>query len=133
MSRNILKYTLTLAGTLLTGLGILGIFLPVLPTTPFLLLAAFCFGKSSQKFQKWLFDNRWLGSYIRNYRGKSGVPLRTKIISIAFLWITIGYSALFVIDVLYGKIILIVIAVAVTIHLISLKAHRHSAEASADS
>jgi uncharacterized membrane protein YbaN (DUF454 family) len=119
--------------TQITSVGILGIFLPVLPTTPFLLLAAICYGKSSQRFHNWLFNNRWLGSYIKNYRKKTGVSLRTKIISIVFMWITIGYSALYVIDVMYGKIILILIATGVTIHIISLRGQKHSKRSNTNS
>ncbi len=125
---NIFKYALIIVGTFFAGLGILGIFLPVLPTTPFLLLAAACYGKSSQRFHHWLFNNRWLGSYIKNYRKKTGTSLRTKIISITFLWITIGYSAFYVIDVMYGKIILVLIVAGVTIHIISLRMQKHSKE-----
>ncbi len=133
LSNIIFKYSLITAGTLFIGLGILGIFLPVLPTTPFLLLAAVCYGKSSQRFHHWLINNRWLGSYIKNYHEKTGISLRTKILSIAFLWIMISYSAFYVIDVVYGKIILILIATGVTIHIISLKAQKHSMESNKDS
>jgi uncharacterized membrane protein YbaN (DUF454 family) len=133
LSNNILKYALIIAGTFFTGLGILGIILPVLPTTPFLLLAAVCYEKSSQRFHHWLFNNRWLGVYIKNYHEKTGVSLKTKIISIVFIWITIGYSAFYVIDVMYGKIILILIAVGVTIHIISLRMQKHSKESNTDS
>ncbi len=121
LSSKILKYALIIAGTFFTILGILGIILPVLPTTPFLLLAAYCYGKSSPRFYSWLFNNKWLGIYIKNFRDKTGLSLRTKITSIAFLWITISFSAFYVLDVMYGKIILILIAVGVTIYLISLK------------
>ncbi len=106
------------------GLGILGIFLPLLPTTPFLLLAAACYIRSSEKFYRWLITNRWFGRYIRNYREGTGVPLSTKVIAISLLWITIGYSAFFVVDILVVRILLILIAVGVTTHLVLMKTYR---------
>lgn len=112
------------AGTICVGLGALGIFLPLLPTTPFLLLAAACYIRSSEKFYRWLIANRWFGSYIRNYREGRGVPRSTKVIAIGLLWITIGYSALFVVGSLFFRAILILIAVGVTTHLVLLKTYR---------
>ncbi|UCH62722.1 MAG: YbaN family protein [Fidelibacterota bacterium] len=102
----------------------LGIFLPLLPTTPFLLLAAACYIRSSDKFYHWLIANRWFGRYIRNYREGRGVPLSTKVIAIGLLWITIGYSVFFMVDILALRILLILIAVGVTTHLVLLKTYR---------
>lgn len=113
-----LRLLLIIIGTVLTGLGILGIFLPVLPTTPFMLLAAICYGRSSQRLYTWLLYNRWFGKYIRNYIQKKGIPLRVKVITIAILWVTIGTSAVFAVDSLILRVILAVIAIVVTIHLL---------------
>ncbi len=113
------KWLLIAAGTVCVSLGIIGIFLPVLPTTPFLLLAAACYAASSDKFYRWLIGNRWFGSYIRNYREGKGISIKVKVISVASLWITIGYSAGFIIHALMLKLVLIFIAVAVTIHILS--------------
>ena len=68
-------------GTFFVGLGIIGIFLPLLPTTPFLLLAAACYARSSKRFYNWLLNNKWFGNYIKNYRERKGIPLQIKIIS----------------------------------------------------
>ena len=65
-------------GFLFVGLGLIGIFLPILPTTPFLLLASFFFARSSPRFDHWLQNTPWLGDYVRHYKQKSGVTLRTK-------------------------------------------------------
>jgi hypothetical protein len=81
---NLSKGVLIIAGTSFAGLGILGIFLPLLPTTPFLLLAAACYARSSERFYNWLLNNRWFGHYIRNYLEGKGVPLRVKVLSICF-------------------------------------------------
>ena len=117
----LVRVTLILAGTFFLGLGIIGIFLPILPTTPFLLLAAACYARSSKRFYSWLLNNKWFGNYIKNYREGKGVPLKVKILSISFLWITIVFSAFFVVTILFVRIILILIAVAVTIHILSIR------------
>jgi len=115
------RYLLIIIGTFFLGLGIIGIFLPLLPTTPFLLLAAACYTRSSKRLYDWLLTNRWLGNYIRNYRERKEVPFKIKILSISFLWIAIGYSAIFVVHILIGRIILILIATGVTIHILCIQ------------
>jgi hypothetical protein len=124
MMKRIAKTLLIACGTLCVGLALLGLLLPVLPTTPFLLLAAFCYARSSRRFYDWLVTNRWFGDYIRNYREGRGISLRQKVISISLLWLTIGYAAGFVIPPLWGKISLGVIAAAVTVHLLTVKTCR---------
>jgi uncharacterized protein len=104
-------------GTILIGISIIGIFIPVLPTTPFLLLAAALYAKSSKRFYSWLINNRILGKYIKNYREGKRIPLKVKIIAISILWITIGYSAIFAIDILWIRILLVTIAIGVTVHI----------------
>lgn len=115
------RILLTSVGTLFVGIGILGIFLPILPTTPFLLLAAACFARSSQRFYDWLLNNRWFGNYIRNYREGKGLPLKQKVIIIILLWVVIGFSAALAVHVLWVKIVLILIAIGVSIHILSLR------------
>jgi uncharacterized protein len=115
---------LTAAGMISVGLGVVGIFLPLLPTTPFLLLAAACFFRSSRRFYGWLTGHHRLGTYIRNYREGRGVPLRVKVVSIALLWITIGISAIFVVNLLAVRILLVLIAAGVTVHLLSVRTLR---------
>ena len=94
--------------------------MPILPTTPFLLLAAACYARSSRRFYNWLMSNRFFGEYIKNYVERRGVPLRVKVSSLALLWITIGCSAAFATDTLWLRILLAVIAVGVTVHILSL-------------
>lgn len=113
------RVLLVVAGTFFVGLGALGIFLPLLPTTPFLLLAAACYARGSDTFYNWLLNNRWFGQYIKNWREGRGIPLKTKMISILLLVLTIGYSVIFVIHIFMVKIILIVIAIGVGFHIIS--------------
>lgn len=114
------RWLLIAAGTFSVFLGLLGIILPLLPTTPFLLLAAASYAKSSEKFYHWLINNRFFGSYIKNYRDGKGIPLRVKITAISFLWTTILITAVFFIPVIAVKILLIVIAVGVTVHIVKI-------------
>ena len=115
---------LIVIGSLCVGLGVLGIFLPLLPTTPFLLLAAACYIRSSERLYQWLISNRLVGGYIQNYREGRGVPLSTKVIGIGLLWLTIGYSAFYVLDNLIIRIVLMLIAMGVTTHLVLMKTYR---------
>ncbi len=119
--RNWTRPLLIIAGTLLVGLGIIGILMPVLPTTPFLLLAAACYARSSQRFYYWLLNNKWFGNYIKNYIQRKGVPLKVKILAITWLWITIGFSVVFAVEVFLVRLILIVIAIGVSIHILCLR------------
>ena len=119
--RNWTRPLLIITGTLLVGLGIIGILVPVLPTTPFLLLAAACYARSSQRFYHWLLNNKWFGNYIKNYIQRKGVPLKVKILAITWLWITIGFSVVFAVEVFLVRLILILIAVGVSIHIFSVR------------
>lgn len=116
----VVRMLLKIAGTVFLVIGGVGIVLPLLPTTPFLLLAAVCYARSSERWYNWLLHNRWFGSYVRNWREGKGIPMRTKILSVVFLTITIGYSAAFVVPFVIGKIVLILIAVCVSVHIFSL-------------
>jgi len=115
------KILLIIAGSLSVALGVIGIFLPILPTTPFLLLAAACYAKSSEKMYNRLLNNKYLGKYIRNYREQKGIPKKTKIIAISFLWISILLSAFTATELLWLRLLLITIAIAVTAHILKLK------------
>ena len=121
ITSNLLRWVLIIIGSFFTGLAILGIFLPLLPTIPFLLLAAACYIRSSERFYDWLINNKWLGNYIKNYLEGKGVPLKVKVLSISFLWITVGYSVVFVVNIFPIRVILILIAIGVTIHLLSIR------------
>jgi endoglucanase len=112
-----IKPLLLSVGVLSLGFGILGIFLPLLPTTPFLLLSAFCFMRSSQKFYSWLINHKYLGTYIINFQIHKSIPLRVKIVSISILWITILTTAFFFVPLLSVKILLLAIAIAVSFHI----------------
>ncbi len=114
------KKIFLIIGILAILLGSLGIFLPVLPTTPFLLLGAYCFSKSSEKFHKALLENKIFGQYIKDYQEKKGISLKNKIIAILTLLISISFS-FFKISSPHLKIFLIVVLVAVSYHILKLK------------
>ena len=124
MKQKWLRVVLIATGSLFTGLGILGIFLPVLPTTPFLLLAAACYARSSQKFYDWLLNNRYFGNYIKNYRERKSVPLTVKMLIVALLWVTIGFSVIFAVETIFIRVLLILMAIGVSIHVFSLRTLR---------
>lgn len=121
ISNRLIRWVLIIAGTFFVGLGVLGIVLPLLPTTPFFLLAAVCYAKSSKRFYTWLLNNKWFGNYVKNYQEKKGVPLKVKILSISLLWITILFSVVFIVHILLFRIILILIAIGVSIHILSIR------------
>lgn len=87
-----MKILLNVIGCVAVLLAILGIFLPLLPTTPFLLLASACFMRSSERLHRWLLGNPLFGEYLRNIEGKKGMPLRAKIITLVLLWASLGFS-----------------------------------------
>lgn len=111
-------------GTLSTAIGIIGIFIPILPTTPFLILAAILYSKSSERFLNWLYTNRICGSYLKNYRDGKGLPLKQKILMVLLLWLTIAVSVIFFVETLWVRLLLLVIAMGVTIHLILIKTYK---------
>lgn len=112
------KYLLTSLGLLSLSLGIIGMFLPILPTTPFLLLSAWLFSKSSQRLNHFILNNRVFGNYIRNYRSGQGIPKRTKFFSMILLWAAIMYSNLVPLsNNHYLQTLLTFIAIWVTVHI----------------
>ena len=123
MSDRLKRQLLIAIGTICVALGVVGIFVPILPTTPFLLLAAACYIRSSQRFYHWLMNNRWFGTYIRNYIEGRGIPLKVKLFTIALLWAAIGMSIWLVAN-LVVTIVLLVIAAAVTLHIILIRAKK---------
>ncbi len=119
--QGILRWFLLVVGLLAVGLGIVGIVVPLLPTTPFLLLAAACFMRSSDRLYQRLIHHRWLGGYIRNYREHHAMTLQAKASALILLWGAIGYSALVVANTWWLRFLLGAVATGVTVHLLRLK------------
>ncbi len=112
------RLLLLAAGWTLVALGAAGVVLPGLPTTPFLLLAAFCFVRTSPRLYRKLRRNRYLGYYLQNYRTGRGVPGVLKVQTLAFLWLTLGCSAFFLRGNPYVLLLLGAVGVGVTVHLL---------------
>lgn len=108
-------------GSLLVGIGVLGMILPLLPTTIFLLGAAGCFAKASPGAYRWLTTNRLFGNHLRNYREHKGATRTSKFFSIATLWVGLAVSAFIIGPVWWIDLALAAVAVGVTWHLLSLK------------
>lgn len=120
----IYRYVYLISGFLSVGIGVLGIFLPVLPTTIFLILASACFMKSSPRANEWLKNNRVLGPYLRNYQDKTGLTITTKVLNITVLWFSIILSGFFLTNEFYIRLLLLAIAIGVSIHLLMIKTKR---------
>ena len=116
----VVKTLFVVLGALSLLLGLVGIFVPLLPTTPFLLLAAALWVRSSPKLYAWLLAHRRLGPYIRNFRENRAIPLRAKILSVTLLWATLLYCIFFVVNAWWwAQLALLAVAVGVTWHILS--------------
>jgi uncharacterized protein len=107
-------------GAVSVVLGVIGIFVPLWPTTCFLLLAGWCFARSSKRAERWLHENRFFGRYLKDYREYGIISRRVRLTSVATLWLFIGASAYFFMGRLWVVALLLVVASAVTAHLYSL-------------
>jgi uncharacterized protein len=116
-----LRGILFIFGSLFLFLGIIGIIIPLLPTTPFLLLSAACYLRSSKRIYHWLLNHKWLGIIIKNYYEEKGLPLKFKVFTIILLWVTITISIVFFVSLYWIKILLLIIAVLVSTHILTIK------------
>ena len=114
-----IRLLLLTVGWLSVGLGVLGIFLPVLPTTPLLLLAAACFMRSSQRFYRWLTHHRHLGPWVRDYLNGQGIPRRAKAYAIGLMWLSILFSA-YLVPVPWVRVLLLISASLVSLYILRL-------------
>jgi len=116
------KIVLLSLGIVSLALGFIGVFVPLLPTTPFALLSAYLFARSSPKLHDWLLNNRVFGKYIRDYNNEKSIPLKIKIVSVSMLWSTILFSVFYLLkDRWYLQLLLVAIALGVSFHILSLK------------
>jgi uncharacterized membrane protein YbaN (DUF454 family) len=122
-----MKIVLTTLGVLSLALGILGAFLPLLPATPFVLLAAYLFARSSPKLNAWILNHKIFGKIIYDYRVEKAITLHAKVISITMLWVSILSSVILALNgKLWLQILLICIAIGVTIHIVRFKTKQRS-------
>lgn len=99
-------------------LGVVGAILPILPTTPFVLLAAFLFSKGSPKLYQWLISHRLFGPPIRDWQAGLGISLKAKIMAIIMMWVSILYSANYHVPIIWVKVLLVIVAIGVSMFLI---------------
>ena len=111
-----MKTALIIIGCIALALGVLGLFLPLLPTTPFLLLASACFARGSDRMHRWLLNHGVFGAYLRSFEEGKGIPLRAKIVAISVLWVSMCVS-IAIVNHLALRILLVAIGLGVTIYL----------------
>ena len=114
------RLMLIAAGLICVGLGALGILLPGLPTTPFLLLAAYCFARSSEHFHNWLLNHRWFGSYVRNFESGRGMTRPAKATTLLVMWLSFGVTIVLFVPVVWGQASMFLLAVAVSVYIMRL-------------
>lgn len=116
----LLRWVLLMAGFVAVALGVVGIFMPVLPTVPFLLLALACFARSSERFYIWLLGHAHFGPMVRPYLNDRGMPRASKVKAILLLWASIAISVLFLVVIPWVQGLLLIIALSVTLYLLRL-------------
>jgi uncharacterized membrane protein YbaN (DUF454 family) len=121
MTSRLMRGLLIVCGTICVGLGILGIFLPLMPTTVFLLLAAACYARSSERFHRRLVEHPWLGSYIRQ---RDGMTARQKAVTLVVLWVSLGATMYWTAHATWLRLLLVVIGAGVTLHVARLPSFR---------
>ena len=119
INNRFLRNAILATGFCATGLAIIGIFLPLVPTVPLLLLAAACFARSSERFHDWLLNHRNLGPMIHGYLSGQDIPLRAKITAIGLIWLAIPISV-YIVHPFWLKSLLVIIGCSVTVYLLSL-------------
>ena len=115
------RYLYVVLGTLSLGLALVGIVLPLVPTTPLLLLAAACYARGSRRFHDWLLSNRLFGRYLRDYREGRAMTRPAKATVLLLLWLVIGMSAVFAVQAWWVRALLLLVAVSVSVHVVALR------------
>lgn len=120
VNNKILRWVLISCGWISLVSGVVGIFLPIVPTVPFLLLAVACFSRSSERFHSWLVGHAHLGPLIRDYLQGAGIPLRAKVSAIGMVWVSFPASALLFAQAFWLKALLLTTAAGITLYLLAL-------------
>lgn len=121
MLKKFVKSLFLIIGISSLVLGFIGIFLPVLPTTPFILLSAYCFAKSSERFHRYIMQHKLFGKMVSDFYEKKIIPVKTKIIALTLMWTTLSLSVIFFMPYIWVKLVVIGIGVAVTVYLLSFR------------
>ncbi len=120
VSEKVKRILFNVLGTIFLGIGCIGIILPILPTTPFLLLAAACYVRGSERMHRWMLGNRVFGAFIRNYLEGKGITPRQKGFSLAFLWVMMTFTISYLIENSIIRLVLLTIALTVSVHILKL-------------
>src|SRR5690554_2230063 len=115
-----IKALYNIAGTIALILAIAGIFLPLLPTTPFLLLASACYLRGSERLHRWLLTHHMIGPYLANIQSGRGIPMRAKILALVFLWVSLAVSA-WLIPIFWVRLLLLVPGIGTSVYLLRMK------------
>lgn len=118
--KHAIRYLLLGLGWLFLGLGVIGLFVPVLPTAPFVLIAAACFMRSSERLHAWLVSHPQLGCHIEDYLAGRGLRRRTKVLALTMLWVSVLASAILFVPLLMVDVLLIGVAAGVSAYLLRL-------------
>lgn len=114
------RWLLIAVGLLLVAVGVVGAFVPLLPTTCFLLGAAVCFGRSSPRLYRWLHENRWFGRYLTEYRAHGRIPETVRWWTVTVLWGTLAITGIWAVSGVGVRLLLAAVGAGVTAHLFSL-------------
>lgn len=117
LANPLIRRTVFIFGWFSLVMGVIGIFLPLLPTTPFILLAAACFARSSPRFYAWITSHHRYGPMIANYLAGRGLPVKAKVMAISLLWISVSFT-LFIVSLLWAKLAMLATALAVSLYII---------------
>lgn len=117
---SLLRWVLIGIGWISIAGGIVGIFLPLVPSVPFLLLAAVCFSRSSERFHRWLIEHKHLGPMVRDYLARGSIPLRAKVIAMAMVWTSFPVTTFLFVRAFWLKVLLMALATGVTLYLLYL-------------
>lgn len=125
-ARGVRRGLFVATGILSVCIGVVGVVVPILPTTPFLILAAACFLRSSERLHRWLLTNRFFGEYIRRYRAGEGMSLTSKTTTLLLLWISLSASAFTAVPDhrWWLRLLLLAVGLGVTIHILRIKTRR---------
>ena len=125
VKNDLLRWLLIGIGWTAIVAGVIGLFLPLVPTVPLLLLAAACFARSSERFHTWLVEHNHLGPLVRDYLNGTGIPRKVKWMAVGMVWVTVPTSTFLFVPVVWVKVLLLAIAVGVTIYLLRLPTPHH--------
>ena len=120
VKNDLLRWMLIGIGWISIAGGVAGIFLPLVPTVPFLLLAAVCFSRSSNRFHTWLVEHDHLGPLVRDYLAGGGMPAKAKKMAIGMIWISFPLSAFLFSHAVWIQVLLMTLAACITLYLLSL-------------